>query len=151
MNKTVILSVLCIHLGACTSTDTSQTASLEQAKYIDLTSDSKNQLLAQYWVSKKRVEPLYPIDAAKSRLSGCVDLVVGINSDGTWHLHKVKKSYPQGVFDKPTFAALSKWRWKAAANNVEKLPVLTTIQMDFMIQGSKNKNEADTQCGFANT
>ncbi|WP_105168349.1 energy transducer TonB [Pseudoalteromonas sp. T1lg23B] len=150
MHKIVSLPLLSLFLiGACSTTDTAKIPPKEQVKYIDLTADDNHKLLEKYWVSKIRREPIYPIDAAKKGLSGCVDFIVGINSNGKLSTYKVHQSYPQGVFDEYALVALSKWRWEAAENNHDKQPVLTTIQMDFMIQGSTNKIDANSHCGYS--
>ena len=145
MRKVVTLSILSVFLVSCASTDTADVP----IQYIDLTLDDKKELIEEYWVVEKRQHPKYPISAAREGLSGCVDLIVGIKKSGRSGGYKVKKSYPEGVFDKYAAAALNKWRWSATDENGDKVPVLTTIQLDFMVEGSKNKAEAEKQCGFS--
>jgi TonB family protein len=149
MNKVVTLSIFSFFLVGCASTDTAEVSVEEPIQYIDLTLDDKKKLIDDYWVVEKKQEPKYPISAARKGLSGCVDLVVGIKKNGNTSGYKVKKSYPKGVFDKYAAAALNNWKWSAADQNAGKAPVLTTIQLDFMISGSKNKAEAEKQCGFS--
>lgn len=149
MRKVVILSSFCFFLVGCASTDTADTSVKEPIQYLDLTLDDKKELVREYWVVEKRQEPKYPISAAKKGVSGCVDLIIGIKTDGTSGGYKVKKSYPEGVFDKYAATALTNWKWGATAQNSDKIPVLTTIQLDFMVSGSKNTSEAASQCGFS--
>lgn len=149
MRKVVTLSIFSVFLVSCASTDTADVSVEEPIQYIDLTSDDKKGLIDEYWVVEKRQEPKYPISAARSGLSGCVDLIVGIKKDGRTGGFKIKKSYPEGVFDKHAAAALNNWKWSATDKNGDKTPVLTTIQLDFMVGGSKNKAEAEKQCGFS--
>lgn len=149
MRKVVTLSIFSIFLVACASTDTAEIRVEEPINYIDLTLDSKKELIDEYWVLEKRQEPYYPVSAARKGLSGCVDLIVGINNDGKSGGYKIKKSYPKGVFDKHAAAALTNWKWAAADKNSDAVPVLTTVQLDFMVSGSKNKKEAESQCGFS--
>ncbi|TMP86659.1 energy transducer TonB [Pseudoalteromonas ruthenica] len=148
MRKTVTLSIFSFFLISCVST-TPPTSPKEQIQYIDLTSDDKKELVNEYWVVEKRQDPKYPVDAAKEGLSGCVELVVGIKENGKAGGYKVKNSYPEGVFDKHAAAALNNWQWSASDKNTDKAPVLTTIKLDFMVSNSKNKAEAEKQCGFS--
>jgi len=148
MRKVVTLSIFSVFLVACVSTDTTEVSDEEPIQYLDLTLDDKKELINDYWVVKKRQEPNYPISAAKKGLSGCVDLIVGIKNDGKSGGYKVKKSYPKGVFDKYAAAALTNWKWVPTDKNPDSVPVLTTIQLDFMVSGSKNKKETESQCGF---
>ncbi|MEE2002584.1 energy transducer TonB [Alkalimonas sp. MEB108] len=149
MKKAITLSIFSVFLVACASNDKVEVATDEPIQYMDLTSDDKKELIKEYWVVEKRQEPKYPIDAARKGLSGCVDLIVGINSDGRLGGYKVKKSYPEGVFDEHAAAALTHWKWVATEINSDKTPVLTSIQLDFMVSGSKNKTESENQCGYS--
>ncbi|MFB2726618.1 energy transducer TonB [Shewanella mangrovisoli] len=146
MLKTVKISIFNILLLAVALSILDVKANDEPIQYLDLTSNDKSKLLNEYWVTLKRQEPQYPMDAARDGISGCVELVVGIKSNGRSGGYKVKKSYPEGVFDNYAAAALAHWRWKATDKNSAKVPVLTTIQMDFMIGNAKNKSEVKTQC-----
>ena len=152
MRKVVILSIFSVFLMSCASTKNTETTPVsaeEPIQYIDLTLDDKKELIKEYWVVEKRQNPKYPISAARKGLSGCVDLIVGINKNGKTGGYKVKKSYPEGVFDKHAVAALNNWKWSAADKNIDNVPVLTTIQLDFMVDGSNNKAEAEKQCGVS--
>ena len=145
MRKIVTLSIFSVFLVACVSNNTVVVE--EPIQYIDLTLDDKKDLITEYWVVEKRQDPKFPINAASKRLSGCVDLIVGINSNGKSNGYKVKKSYPEGLFDKYAAAALNNWKWEATNKNADRKPVLTTVKLDFILIGSKNKKEAESQCG----
>lgn len=122
-----------------------------QIKYVDLSSEAKKDLVAQYWQVMKRVEPEYSIAAAKKNLSGCVTATVGIGSNGEMVGYKITDSFPSGVFDYQAMAAMKKWRWQATEANVDKVPVLTSIKLDFMIntKGYKsNLAEAKAHCNL---
>jgi len=149
MRKVVSLTLLSMLLGACVSNDVGDEVKVESINYIDLSLENQRELAKEYWVVQKRKEPKYPISAARKGLSGCVDLIVGINKEGKLGGYKVKSSYPQGVFDNYAAAALNKWQWAATDKNKDNAPVLTSIQLDFMVGGSKNKTEAEKQCGFS--
>lgn len=146
MNKIITSSIISIFVVACASTNTTEVP----IDYLDLTSDANNKLFNEYWIVEKRQEPKYPVSAARKGLSGCVDLIVGVNSDGKSGFHKVKKSYPEGIFDKHAAAVLTHWKWRVADKNDERVPALTTIQLDFIVSGSINVNEAKNQCGWSN-
>ncbi|WP_137225859.1 energy transducer TonB [Shewanella sp. MEBiC00475] len=141
MRKVVSLTLLSMFLGACASNDVPEDVKIEPINYIDLSLDDQRELAKEYWVVQKRKEPKYPISAVREGLSGCVDLIVGINKEGKLNGYKIKSSYPQGVFDNYAAAALNKWQWAATDKNKNKAPVLTSIQFDFMVSGSKNKTE----------
>lgn len=149
MKNVVSITIISLFLGACASNDTVQIADKSPIEYKDLSLKEQKELVKEYWVIEKRQEPKYPISAARKGLSGCVDLIVGINKDGKTSGYKVRESYPEGVFDDHAAASLKNWKWAATEVNVDKTPVLTSIQLDFMVSGSKNKVEAEKQCGFS--
>jgi TonB family protein len=149
MREVVTLSIMCVFLLACASNNKVEVVVEEPIQYLDLTLDDNNQLINEYWVIEKRIEPKYPISAARKGLSGCVDLIVSINSDGTSGDYKIRKSFPEGVFDKYATDALNNWQWVAADKNSDKTPVLTTVQLDFMVSGTNNKTEAENHCGYS--
>lgn len=143
------LPLALVALSGCKSV--SEQPDPNQMKYVDLSSEDKKDLVEQYWQVTKRVEPAYSIDAAKKGLSGCVTATVGIGAAGEMVGYKITNSYPQGVFDSQALAALKKWRWQATEANVDKVPVLTSIELDFMVHGSAAKHhlaEASTHCNF---
>ncbi len=148
MKKALILSIFCIFTVACTSNKNADEITKESADYIDLTSDDNKELIKDYWMVTKRQNPQYPINAARDGVSGCVEFIVGIDRDGTAGGYKVHKSFPEGVFDDYAAAALNQWKWKASTQNTDKDPVLTTIQLNFMVNGSYNKSQAEKACGF---
>ena len=50
-----------------------------QSNYLDLSAKKQVKLVEEYWTVVKRVEPRYPVSAAKKNISGCVDLILGID------------------------------------------------------------------------
>ncbi|GAA0810958.1 hypothetical protein GCM10009111_02720 [Colwellia asteriadis] len=148
MRNVVSITIISLFLGACASNDTVQIADKSPIEYKDLSLKEQKQLVKEYWVVEKRQEPKYPISAARKGLSGCVDLIVGINKNGKTSGYKVKESYPEGVFDDHAAASLKNWKWSATEVNVDKTPVLTSIQLDFVVSGAKNAKEAKTKCGW---
>ncbi|MBH0038668.1 MULTISPECIES: energy transducer TonB [unclassified Pseudoalteromonas] len=132
MKALYLLLPLSILLTACSSTSDKQ-ANEEMPSFIDLSSPELRSKTGEYWNIAKRVEPRYPLEAAKKSISGCVELAMVINSQGEAQGYKVISSYPEGVFDNNAAAAVGLWRWKATAENTSKQPILTYLKMDFML------------------
>ncbi|WP_404389381.1 energy transducer TonB [Pseudoalteromonas phenolica] len=137
MKKAYLLIPITFILAACNSTSENKV----QMKYLDLSAKEKVQHVDNYWTLLKRVEPRYPISAAKDDVSGCVDLIVGIGQDGKVNGYKVRSSFPKGVFENNAAAALSKWKWQATENNKESVPVLTSVRLDF----TTSRNPTDVE------
>ncbi|MCH1923872.1 energy transducer TonB [Shewanella sp. C32] len=143
------LALALVALSGCKSV--SEQPDPNQIKYVDLSSEAKKDLVEQYWQVTKRVEPAYSIDAAKKGLSGCVTATVGIGATGEMVGYKITDSFPKGVFDSQGLAALKKWRWQATEANVDKVPVLTSIKLDFMVHGPDSRGNlaaAKEHCQF---
>ncbi|MDP5214492.1 energy transducer TonB [Pseudoalteromonas tunicata] len=137
MNKVYCLLPLTLLVVSCASTTPVEKTKID---YLDLSAKEQANLVDAYWTVTKRVEPQYPISAAKNNISGCVDLIVGIDQSGKARGYKVHSSYPEGLFDKNAAAALVKWQWQATEKNKGNTPILTSIQMDFMT--SRNPTDA---------
>ena len=103
---------------------------------------------ASLWTLTKRVNPQYPISAAKDGLSGCVNLSFVVNNEGRATEQQVTDSFPKGVFDKKAIEALKRWRWKPTAANPDNQPARSTVQLDFMVQYSKNISDAEQHCNI---
>jgi len=119
------------------------TTKVEETKidYLDLSGKEQVKLVEEYWSVTKRIEPRYPVSAAKKGISGCVDLIVGIDQNGKAKGYKIRSSYPKGIFDKNAAAALVKWKWQATEKNKDNMPVLTSVRMDF----STSRNPTGTK------
>ena len=66
-------------------------------------------------------------------------MIIGINQEGRLQGYKIRASYPQGTFDNYAAAALKQWRWQPTASNSKRMPVLTSIRLDFKLsQNPKN-------------
>ncbi|RHW75229.1 energy transducer TonB [Colwellia sp. RSH04] len=117
-------------------TSCASTTKVENTKisYIDLSGKEQVKLIEEYWTVAKKIEPRYPILAAKNNISGCVDLIVGIDQNGKVKGYKVRSSYPKGVFDKSAAAAIANWKWQPTEKNKGNMPVLTSVRMDFSTQ-----------------
>lgn len=146
--KHILYICFCAFLFACNSTEPKLDNNSIPLQYIDLTSSADMSMHNTHWQVTKRIDPRYPSEAARQGLSGCVQVMVGINGNGRMAEYKIKSSYPEDIFDNAAANALSKWRWKASELNANKDPILTIIQLDFMVQGSSNRDEAEKMCGY---
>jgi len=83
-----------------------------------------------------RIEPRYPIQAARDGKEGWVKLSFTINEIGGVEDVKVIEAKPKRVFDKEAKRALRKWKYKP---KVEEGKVLKqtglTVQLDFKMDG----------------
>ena len=84
-----------------------------------------------------RVEPKYPIEAAKNRITGYVQLAFDISKTGEVSNINVVESNPIGIFDKVAVTALSQWQYQASKHGAEQ----ATVQLDFMMDEPKKNIE----------
>ena len=140
MRFSFIATFIIIGLSACATKNTE----FEEQEPINLVGDDDR--INQYWEIKNSVNPSYPIDAARNRLSGCVEFEVTIDSNGKASQMNVIKSFPKHVFNKKGRLAMQKWKWEATEANAKKTPVITTVRLDFWVEGSINLDEAYSAC-----
>ena len=76
-----------------------------------------------------RIEPSYPIDAAKEGLNGYVQMSFDISPNGSVNNVRVTKSSPKQVFDASAVAALEQWKYQPSATGFKDLQV----QLDYVI------------------
>ena len=76
-----------------------------------------------------RIEPLYPLQAAKDKVEGSVVLQFDIMADGSVMNISVVKSVPQGIFDKESRRALKQWKYKASTSGATD----QYVQLDFVM------------------
>lgn len=148
MINVISITLFSLFLAACASNNTAQIIDPPPIKYLDLSRIEQKGLVQDFWEVQSRKEPSYPISAARNGLSGCTALIIGINKDGKVLDYKIKNSYPKGVFDNHALAALKKWKWSATEKNIDRTPVLTSIQLDFRVSGANNMEEAKNKCGW---
>lgn len=85
-----------------------------------------------------RIEPKYPIQAARDGKEGWVKLSFTINEIGGVEDVKVIKAKPKRVFDKEAKRALRKWKYKPKV--VDGKPMKQsglTVQLDFKMEGGR--------------
>ncbi|WP_105258646.1 energy transducer TonB [Pseudoalteromonas sp. T1lg88] len=90
-------------------------------------------LLANQWELEQRVEPRYPIEAAKSSQEGCVNVQFFVNSDGVPTYLEVLKSLPKGTFDKAAIKALEQWRYSPTETNTDRAPERMKVSLSFAL------------------
>ena len=144
MKKYLVISLISL-LAGCAS---NQLTTDSQAVDSGLEQPADESEFASLWTQTKRVNPQYPISAAKDGLSGCVNLSFVVNSEGRVTEQQVTDSFPKGVFDKKAIEALKRWRWKPTAANPDNQPARSTVQLDFMVQYSKNITVAEQRCSI---
>ena len=83
-----------------------------------------------------RIEPKYPIQAARDGKEGWVKLSFTINEIGGVEDVKVIEAQPKRLFDKAAKRALKKWKYKPKVvdGKPQKQPGLT-VQLDFKMGG----------------
>ncbi|MCP4863341.1 MAG: energy transducer TonB [Alteromonas sp.] len=144
MKKYLVISLISL-LAGCAS---NQLTTDSQAVDSGLEQPADESEFASLWTQTKRVNPQYPISAAKDGLSGCVNLSFVVNNEGRVTEQQVTDSFPKGVFEKKAIEALKRWRWKPTTANPDNQPARSTVQLDFMVQYSKNITEAEQRCSI---
>ncbi|WP_137225047.1 M56 family metallopeptidase [Shewanella sp. MEBiC00475] len=87
-----------------------------------------------------RIEPSYPIDAAKEGLNGYVQMSFDISQNGSVNNVRVTKSSPKQVFDASAVEALEQWKYQPSANGFKDLQV----QLDYVIHQPEKSVERIT-------
>jgi len=83
-----------------------------------------------------RIEPKYPIQAARDGKEGWVRLSFTINKIGGVEDVKVIEAQPKRVFDKEARRALRKWKYKPkVVDGVAQVQPGLTVQLDFKMDG----------------
>lgn len=154
--KYVPVVISAILLTACQSADSaddSATASpgstINVSDYPDFTAKADRSKVDSYWIKTVSKNPQYPMHAALAGVSGCVEIVYGINASGKAEGYRIIKAFPEGIFEDNALAALARWRWEPAPGNADKQPVLTSTQLDFVVSESKNVEAAREHCDIA--
>lgn len=84
-----------------------------------------------------RIEPKYPIEAAKKGIEGSVVLKYDIQGDGNVTNVEVVNGKPAYVFDKTAITALKQWRYKATGKTTKNL----LVQLDYLLSAASAKPE----------
>jgi len=85
-----------------------------------------------------RIEPKYPVQAARDGVEGSVLLKFDIEEDGRTSNISVIAAKPENTFNKVAIAALSQWKYKVESKGRAKD---MTVQLDFLMDSSSAKPE----------
>ncbi len=83
----------------------------------------------------KRVEPLYPNEAAQQGISGSVVLKYDIDARGNTSNISVMSSTPDNMFNKSAQNALAQWQYEPSKNGFKDI----LVQLDFKIDAESAK------------
>jgi TonB family protein len=79
-----------------------------------------------------RIEPKYPVEAARNNQEGSVILQFDIAKDGSTDNIQVLESFPKQVFDKESVRALKQWTYKPRIQGGQaKKQTGITVQLDY--------------------
>lgn len=95
--------------------------------------DHKNKVLAASQneaIIIKRIEPKYPINAAKNKVEGSVALSFDILPNGSLANILVVKGQPEKIFDKVAIRALENWLYKPSVHGFTNMSVQLDFAMD---------------------
>ncbi|MBU2893694.1 M56 family metallopeptidase [Colwellia sp. D2M02] len=84
-----------------------------------------------------RIEPKYPIEAAKAGTEGSVVLKFDVLENGSVTNVEVVNAKPAYVFDKTAVTALKQWRYKASNKVTKNL----LVQLDYLMDESSTQPE----------
>ncbi len=85
-----------------------------------------------------RIEPKYPIEAAKAGTEGSVVLKFNVETDGSVSNVEVVNAMPAYTFDKSAVTALKQWRYNATDTVHKNL----LVQLDFVMSEESAKPES---------
>lgn len=78
-----------------------------------------------------RIQPRYPVQAARSRISGTVIVEFEINPDGTVANPRVVHSEPPNIFDDAAIKAILRWKFKPKIVNGQAVPQYASQEFKF--------------------
>ena len=87
----------------------------------------------------KRVEPVYPEEARKDRISGIVIIEVLVDKGGIVRDALILKDLPDGLAD-AAMAAVKQWQFQPATLNGEPVDVLFNLTVNFKLDSGQAKN-----------
>lgn len=82
----------------------------------------------------RRVNPDYPIKAAREGVEGYVDLRAVITRDGRVESAEVVGGEPPGVFDSTALKAYRRWRYCPLEAGAPDFPNPTEVRLSFQLQ-----------------
>ncbi|WP_448548450.1 energy transducer TonB [Thalassotalea fusca] len=129
MNKSLFLFIA-LFITACATTK----ESITPQKLVDLSKPEQQELLAQFWMPKVKVEPKYPSKAKRRGESRCLDIVFSIDNEGKTRGYTVRNAVPNDEFVKNAARAIAHWRWQVSKTNPKRVAVITSTQINFIAE-----------------
>ena len=120
--RIIIFSWVSILIMGCQSTDKNQSYQTKKSSCQEYSNSTIKPIV--------RVQPKYPREAVRSKLSGYTKMEFDVSSDGKPINIKVVESYPKGIFNKNSIVALSKWRYS------EKETKCKWVRLDFKLKSN---------------
>lgn len=84
----------------------------------------------------KRIDPVYPEEARRARISGVVILEVLIGADGLVKQAMILKPLPYGL-DQAALEAVRQWMFKPGTLNGQPVPVIFNLTTSFKLDGAQ--------------
>jgi periplasmic protein TonB len=79
----------------------------------------------------QRMQPVYPRDALRARITGWVQLEVTVNADGTVSNARVVDASPKGLFDAAAVGAVYKWKFRPKMVNGQAVAQRGSQRIEF--------------------
>ena len=77
--------------------------------------------------------PSYPLDAARKRVEGWVDVEFTVKADGSVRDTLIRNAQPAGVFDQAAIKAVEKWRFKPVLHKNKPVEQRARIRVRFSL------------------
>jgi periplasmic protein TonB len=84
----------------------------------------------------QRIPPQYPRDAARSGVTGWVQLEVLVNADGSVRSAKVLDAKPRGIFEASAVQAVMRWKFKPKIQDGKPIEQRGAQKIEFNLNGA---------------
>jgi protein TonB len=81
----------------------------------------------------RQVPPVFPVDAARKRQEGWVELEFTIGADGSVRDIAVVRAQPTRVFDREAVRAMQQWSFEPALRNGQPVEVRARRRIQFQL------------------
>jgi protein TonB len=85
----------------------------------------------------QRIPPQYPRDAARSGITGWVQLEVLVNADGSVRSAKVLDAKPRGIFEASAVQAVMRWKFKPKIKDGKPIEQKGAQKIEFNLNAAK--------------
>lgn len=99
--------------------------------------------LDSYWLTEKKVAPIYPSRAVITSKEGCVAVLYIIEADGSTSNHRVVVAYPKRHFDRASLQAVKQFLYRPSKKNESREPVFTVNTFTFEIRNHNRDSNDD--------